>query len=100
MPVALRKWIGRVLYGGGALLVTAALAYRYRLDYEVVHAPLQPFVATGNVIVRASHGAAHYITAEQAQALALSLQALLLGVAAIAVGVFLEWGWNLLRRRS
>lgn len=98
MRPRLRIWMARAIYGGGTLLVAAAAAYRYRLDYDVVHAPLQPFVATGNVVVRASQGVAHYITPELAQALALSTQAMIAGAAAIVAGVLLEWGAGAFRK--
>lgn len=95
----LRIWIARLLYGGGALVAAAALGWRYRVAYEAARAPLQPVVETGHLIVWAHQGAAHYITAEQAQALSLSLEAVLVGVLAVAAGVLLQWGPNAFRRK-
>ena len=92
------KLIGRLLYVPGAIIGAAAAAYRYRVDYEAVHAPLQPFVGTGNIVPWARHGALHYITAEQAHALSLSWQVVVVSLVAMAVGVLIEWGPKARRR--
>ena len=96
--LAHHKLIGRLLYIPGAIFGAGAAAYHYRVEYEAVHAPLQPFVGTGNIVPWARHGALHYITAEQAHALTLSWQVVAVALVAMAVGFVVEFAPKARRR--